>query len=377
MSFLRRFRKSWEGELDRDIPELSENIRSMPIPERENTAAPVSHKRGIFSFFSARVGVAACALAILVISVAILPIMNALSPTEPPYTSAVTLEVNPRVTFMLDGEGRVSAVRAANADADLIVSREDFLSSVIGSDIASAAWQFVNLTARLGYLDVDGGGAVKVSGFGGGEIEQLISEVKASLGERLRGDGIFAVILDEILSEEKFAEINGITDGATGGLLDELKKAEALFGERGIGSLTSDELSARYESTIDRESIRERLLEELRDRGILEIIEALIPDADDGGFLSELGDVLEIMETFGIDTSNFAELLELPDTAEEYASKYFGSLNDKYDERINANLPSYGIEREEIGEEEYESLVNSIISEYGSLEDYWNSLKAQ
>lgn len=375
MSFLKDFKSRLEGELDKKVPELNANIRDAAIPESVGEREKRAAWRFDFNILKSR-PLVACVMALLIISVAIFPIMNALS-ADPAYASAVTVEVNPRVTFILDGEGKVSAVRAANSDADLIVSRPDFVAAVIGADAESAVWQFVDLTARLGFLDVSGEGAVKLSGFGPDGTEGLISDIREGLYARLRDDGIFAVIVDEIINEEKFAELNGIAASAADTILNSLGRFEALFGERGISSLSPEELSLRYESTVDRESIRDRLYASLEGSGILGISEALIPDTDDSEFFVGLISLIEFLDALGADTADLTDLISPPSTRDEYITKYSGSLTDRYEKRLNDTLPSYGSDRESIDKSAYDTRLDEIISEYGSLLEYWNNMKAE
>ena len=76
-----------------------------------------------------------------------------------------------------------------------------------------------------------------------------------------------------------------------------------------------------------------------------------------------------------MDTEPLKALLELPQTLEEYTQKLDGYLKQSYESLIKDYKSAYETSREAISESDYESYLQDLVTQYGSLENYWNSLK--
>ena len=67
---------------------------------------------------------------------------------------AFTLEINPAVTFITDGDGKVEKVASSNRDADIILSDGETASAMTGKSLAEAVAVYTDRAAMLGYLDL-------------------------------------------------------------------------------------------------------------------------------------------------------------------------------------------------------------------------------
>ena len=82
--------------------------------------------------------------------------------------------------------------------------------------------------------------------------------------------------------------------------------------------------------------------------------------------------VLDILKSYGIDTEKLMSLYELPETFQEYREK----LNEYFSFKIEKNESDYELSREIISDEKYNEFINKVISENGSIENYWNKLNS-
>lgn len=83
----------------------------------------------------------------------------------------------------------------------------------------------------------------------------------------------------------------------------------------------------------------------------------------------------EIMRAVGILSDEVLSLMRLPESAEEYSDKVLSAVKEEYGYRAEEYESAYGQVREPISERDYEKYLEGIISEYGSLSEYWQARK--
>ncbi len=71
---------------------------------------------------------------------------------EPKPTAFVTVDINPSIELVLDGENKVMSIRGANEDAIVLLYGED---GIIGVDVQTAVGKIASLAVELGYLNED------------------------------------------------------------------------------------------------------------------------------------------------------------------------------------------------------------------------------
>lgn len=79
-----------------------------------------------------------------------------------------------------------------------------------------------------------------------------------------------------------------------------------------------------------------------------------------------------MLKNIGNDVSGLEALLSVPQTAQEYVAQLQTALQQLHGSRTEQYKGIYEQERGEISETEYNDFVNSIVREYGSLENFWN-----
>ena len=100
-------------------------------------------------------------------------------------------------------------------------------------------------------------------------------------------------------------------------------------------------------------------------------IEKLLTSFTDDLYVSTLPVIRDFLMANGI-SLDFAEDIEiLPESEEEFFAKTEQYLSGVFDSYCEINQGKYESAREEISDGDYESFINSIIEEYGSIEKYW------
>lgn len=242
---MRSFKKKWMSELDSKLPPLREDVLNEPIPPKP--ASELSEKTPTAPFGSRRLRIIAGALAVFLLAVGLIPLLRGMSGGVSDKTGVaypLTVEINPAVTFLVGEDGNVTAAKALNADADVILSSDGFSEAVIGKSAEEAVNCFVDFAARLGYLP-DEGGAVRLTTCTA-EAEQSVSALRDSVESHLCEDGILALVFNKTLSNSEYGALNGVEESAEQGITESINGLSRLFCERDIEKLTSDALAEKY-----------------------------------------------------------------------------------------------------------------------------------
>ncbi len=197
------WKKQWKAELDHALPPMRDDVREERIPTV--TGRPRAKRPLVYVISSA-----AAVACVLVLSVVVaLFASGALMPSGGFIVSAVTLEINPRVTFITDEEGVVTSVVALNEDADILLSDDARLDSLVGVPLADAVSCFTECAARSGYIDLSQPDAIRLSATGDCKEEWLASSVNALEGF-FAENNIKAIVLSENLPLDGFCLRFGI-----------------------------------------------------------------------------------------------------------------------------------------------------------------------
>ena len=92
--------------------------------------------------------------------------------------------------------------------------------------------------------------------------------------------------------------------------------------------------------------------------------------------MEALSDVLsDVMELAGVLDRKIGKLMKLPSTVEDFVSKSLDVLQINFDKRIAEFKDIYEQTRQEISAKDYNDFIEGIISQYGSLDQYWNATR--
>ncbi|MBQ2769198.1 MAG: hypothetical protein IJF44_04425 [Clostridia bacterium] len=224
------WKRRWEEELQTSVPALREDVKNAPIESVDtscSTPEKIRFKERKPRLIACLYACAACFLALC----AALPFLfrSADTPIAAQAAEVIAVEVNPEAMFTVDEKGKVTAVVAANEDADVVLS-ESRAKEMRGKTLTAAVELFVDYSARLGYLDLSVPDAVRVTSC---SKNSRVSEVNEVLTEYFRNKGAYIVVVEEILSAEAFGKRLGLEDCVSETeLVKKVEKLNSRFFER-------------------------------------------------------------------------------------------------------------------------------------------------
>ncbi len=251
---MKNWKKQWKQELDAILPDLSPAVRQEPIPNGPKKTKVLSPKKWSISSISAAACIAVMILAGILFG-------GQLFPSENDFVvSAVTLEINPEVTFITDENGTVSTVISLNSDADLILSDDARLAELVNIPLATAVERFVEYAAKAGFLDLNAPDAVRLSATGDCAEEWLTASHLAVEGY-FSEMNIPSVVLSEFVELERFCERSGIEAMSTKEALEAwTKNTSSLLVAREGENKEESTLHSTYRTDIIEGICKEELL---------------------------------------------------------------------------------------------------------------------
>lgn len=248
--------KSWIDDFKKEVDEKTKNIplrkevlgKSVTsdyfsISANENGFSKKKPFKLNYKFF----GAIAAAIVLVGVLAAIIAV-NFESPKDNNFYACV-VEVNPSVLFITDEGGVVKEVKSLNEDGDVIVSDEEVLSLILGKDLKNALEVYASVAAKAGFIKVnDKNNAVKLSGYG--IDEDYLNEAKNSLINGLSKNGIYSVVLSNIVEFSELKKLAGIKDGEENKIEEAFFNLPSIFAQRGILEKTADELQSLYKETV-------------------------------------------------------------------------------------------------------------------------------
>ncbi|MBQ7408167.1 MAG: hypothetical protein IJW13_02695 [Clostridia bacterium] len=168
------------------------------------------------------------ALTVVVSSFAFIACSNKEEQANKEDYSRMTVDINPSVEFMLDGENKVVSVTALNDDGSLLIAGEAF----VGKTAEEATELVVTLATETGYL-VKGSAEVsenevKISVAGGEQAAQLLASVKEKINTKL----------EQLDVEGKVAEVQAMGLEA----MKEIVKKSGVYTAEEVDAMTEDQL---------------------------------------------------------------------------------------------------------------------------------------
>ena len=262
---MKSWKKRWETELDSMIPALSEEVKNEPIPVRESvtnvqfkeTVSPTPWYMQLFST-PRRIAscLSACAIGLIAVGASL---YFAMRPDAPLTAEAevISVEVNPQAVFSVDKNGNVTAVVAANDDADVILS-ENRAAEMEGKTVEEAVKIFVDYTAQLGYLDLENPDAVRVTSCVG---NGYLNEVSTTLKNYFKGIGSYVAVVEETVEIETFCQrVNMEISDTVETLKSSIERIPTLSFEREVEGKEGEELQSIYRENVSVEDMKDIFL---------------------------------------------------------------------------------------------------------------------
>lgn len=144
------FFKRLNEELDDMIPPMSEELRNEPIATDSAPSSSGRLKRFWRKKINRIISVAAAFVLLCVIAAGSV----LLSAPEKERYALMRLDINPSVSVVLDKNYRVCGVASNNADADILLQDDDFVTSLQNQTCENAAVLLTERAAKAGFLDV-------------------------------------------------------------------------------------------------------------------------------------------------------------------------------------------------------------------------------
>ncbi len=149
------------------------------------------------------------------------------------------------------------------------------------------------------------------------------------------------------------------------GYTDFTEDFEALLLEM---SSALDEYESSYGSSIESNTQLRNLFQKARG---VDTVRAKLDSVD---YRSHIDESLEYFAYFGHDTSDISLLYGTPDTVDEYNEITTLVSYSTYNRLYNMNFDVYSEERETISDEDYDTFISELLSEYETLADYFNDI---
>lgn len=466
----KELKKLLEKELDHLAPPMSDKVRKAPIvtaksdkPEKSVERKPdIKVKR--FNVKPYVIGAIAAVLVIVISLALVLPPLfkgGKEQPAQVYEAGYLRMDINPSVEFVYDEDLKVTDIKSANYDADLLLTSA-VRETVEGMPVYDAAAYVAEEAGKLGYIVPDKENALKLTVVAATDAQEdeVITKTTVAIETNFMKKGVLCAVVAVKEDVDYLAELYGAaTDDLKDAVDKVVEKADNYFtqlAERNNNDL--EELRRYYEeevfeylrSLISAECVRitrtRELLHEAKDLNddisvynavifgddywatikkddwkddpelsrmigemsdILEkIAELRDEEINDGAslnllliaydafineeWISEIGnamidelkgsmsyiiDKLEELNIFITDAIKDA-IAEIPDTVQEFIDGTDKIVANMRAELEEIYLEVYEEERDALTREEYDEFYTSIISEYGSLEAYWQQLNA-
>lgn len=198
----KKLKQLLDKELESIAPSMSEKVKKARIltkPEQREKSTQKIDVRPVKR--SARPFIYGAVAAVLVIAIAlavILPPMLGGNGTDVPVYQAgyLRMDINPSVEFVYDKDNKVTAVKSANSDADLLLSGE-LVKKVQGMPVEQAVAIVAEEAGKLGYISPDEDNAVMITVVEGNaeRMDKIIADTKAAIENSFMKNGVFVAVV--------------------------------------------------------------------------------------------------------------------------------------------------------------------------------------
>ena len=209
-----------EKELDALTPSMSEKVRKAPVLKTEEKREKSAHKTDVRPVKrNIRPYIYGAVAAVLVIAIALAVIIPGVfgggEDVTPTYSAGyLRMDINPSVEIVYDSNNKVTAVKSANSDADVLLS-DELRAQLKGMPVDQAAATIADEAGKLGYIEPEEQGALKITVVAGTDkqSEEVASKATAAIENTFMERGIFVAVLAVKENADWLAEQYGTVSG--------------------------------------------------------------------------------------------------------------------------------------------------------------------
>lgn len=151
-----------------------------------------------------------------------------------------------------------------------------------------------------------------------------------------------------------------------------------LSGEFGALVAEMDGALAGYKTDYGVEIANETDMREAATRYALSSVDKLLAIVEKFSaelFVNNIAFIADLLKGINVTDNPLVSVLTLPTTEDEFTRRIWDVLTMDYSFRESKFEKIYGIPREKIAADDYKRFRENIISEYGTLDNFWNSVK--
>lgn len=209
-----------EKELDALTPSMSEKVRKAPVLKTEEKREKSAHKIDVRPVKrNIRPYIYGAVAAVLVIAIALAVIIPGVfgggEDVTPTYSAGyLRMDINPSVEIVYDSNNKVTAVKSANSDADVLLS-DELRAQLKGMPVDQAAATIADEAGKLGYIAPEEQDALKITVVAGTDkqSEEVASKATAAIENTFMERGIFVAVLAVKENADWLAEQYGTVSG--------------------------------------------------------------------------------------------------------------------------------------------------------------------
>lgn len=209
-----------EKELDALTPSMSEKVRKAPVLKTEEKREKSAHKIDVRPVKrNIRPYIYGAVAAVLVIAIALAVIIPGIfgggEDVTPTYSAGyLRMDINPSVEIVYDSNNKVTAVKSANSDADVLLS-DELRAQLKGMPVDQAAATIADEAGKLGYIEPEEQDALKITVVAGTDkqSEEVASKATAAIENTFMERGIFVAVLAVKENADWLAEQYGTVSG--------------------------------------------------------------------------------------------------------------------------------------------------------------------
>lgn len=209
-----------EKELDALTPSMSEKVRKAPVLKTEEKREKSAHKIDVRPVKrNIRPYIYGAVAAVLVIAIALAVIIPGVfgggEDVTPTYSAGyLRMDINPSVEIVYDSNNKVTAVKSANSDADVLLS-DELRAQLKGMPVDQAAATIADEAGKLGYIELEEQDALKITVVAGTDkqSEEIASKATAAIENTFMERGIFVAVLAVKENADWLAEQYGTVSG--------------------------------------------------------------------------------------------------------------------------------------------------------------------
>ena len=216
----KELKKLLEKELDAMTPSMSEKVRKAPVLKTEEKREKSAHKIDVRPVKrNIRPYIYGAVAAVLVIAIALAVIIPGIfgggEDVTPTYSAGyLRMDINPSVEIVYDSNNKVTVVKSANSDADVLLS-DELRAQLKGMPVDQAAATIADEAGKLGYIEPEEQDALKITVVAGTDkqSEEVASKATAAIENTFMERGIFVAVLAVKENADWLAEQYGTVSG--------------------------------------------------------------------------------------------------------------------------------------------------------------------